>query len=349
MIESAIGKKLDALVQRGFLRSACIELTQKCNIACDYCYLTQKKHQLELPEVKSIVNRIDELGVLTLMLTGGEIFYRDDIIEILTHIFKKGFFDIVMLTNGTAFTKEHLGFLSDNSDRFTSIRFSFFSHIPDVHDGFVKKKGAFSKALKSAQQLRDAGVNVKVIINLLEQNVDNFGETKSYFTSQGFQVSIGIAKTFPDKHIKENYESTTTTDFYRKFFDQMDEKVRKGMMRVYDKETKNNRLKESLCSSMFGIATVLADGTLVPCLAFRNVPFGNVLTDPRPITRIFSESPLYQKLKKTTRSDVVSCKDCRHVNYCRPCPGAMLEENNSYLQPCSQMCNYVESLHNVCS
>lgn len=72
---------------------ATIELTYRCNLKCVHCYITEDKFkkELSLNEICSILDQLADLGCLHLSITGGEIFIREDIFEILTYAKKKGF------------------------------------------------------------------------------------------------------------------------------------------------------------------------------------------------------------------------------------------------------------------
>jgi MoaA/NifB/PqqE/SkfB family radical SAM enzyme len=79
-----------------------IELTPFCNLRCVHCYLQdQEKHKLlSTQEIKLIIDKLFDAGVLFLYFTGGEIFTRLDFLEIYIYAKKKGFI-VELLTNGT--------------------------------------------------------------------------------------------------------------------------------------------------------------------------------------------------------------------------------------------------------
>jgi len=79
-----------------------IDLTYRCNLRCIHCYLTGGKKQLECSteEIKDILKQLAEAGTLYLTLSGGEIFLRKDLPEIVRYA-RKLHFAIRLLTNGT--------------------------------------------------------------------------------------------------------------------------------------------------------------------------------------------------------------------------------------------------------
>ena len=69
-----------------------IELTYRCNLKCSHCYLpggqSEKsgesgERELTTGEVKKVLDQLAEEGCLFLAFTGGEIFLRKDVFEIL--------------------------------------------------------------------------------------------------------------------------------------------------------------------------------------------------------------------------------------------------------------------------
>ena len=65
---------------------AILELTDKCNLKCVHCYRVANSEKiLSLSEIKTIINDLCELGCIELTLTGGELFTRSDIFDIIDY------------------------------------------------------------------------------------------------------------------------------------------------------------------------------------------------------------------------------------------------------------------------
>ncbi len=94
-----------------------LELTKRCNNNCIHCYnnlpqedVHAKKKELSTEEIKDIVDQAVDLGLLWILLTGGEIFLRKDLVELYLYMKKKGLL-VSIFTNATLITKEHAGIL----------------------------------------------------------------------------------------------------------------------------------------------------------------------------------------------------------------------------------------------
>ncbi|MFH0732128.1 MAG: radical SAM protein [Candidatus Omnitrophota bacterium] len=90
---------------------AMFELTYRCNFKCIHCYNTetQKKtkpqNELTTRQVFDILTQLKRIGCLYLGFTGGEIFLRHDILDIIIYARKLGF-ELILLTNGSLINRK---------------------------------------------------------------------------------------------------------------------------------------------------------------------------------------------------------------------------------------------------
>jgi MoaA/NifB/PqqE/SkfB family radical SAM enzyme len=79
---------MDGLIRRTVQRhlpwSVHVDLTYRCNERCIHCYLDHEDHgEMKTPEIKNVFEQLAESGALFLTLSGGEIFLRADLFELL--------------------------------------------------------------------------------------------------------------------------------------------------------------------------------------------------------------------------------------------------------------------------
>ncbi len=344
MIGGAL-KKFEELHKRFYPTTASIELTTRCNQACDYCFIEPSSTELTTSQLCDVLDRFTDAGIVSLLLTGGEPFIRTDILQILDHAVKKRFFDVVILTNGTLITAEHISFLARHSKYFGYIRFSFFSHNARLHDSFTKTNGSFDRALAAADALHAAGVRVFVIVNLTESNLDSLNETKSFFSERDFEVHIGSLKINSNDYIRRAYAPTTTKSFLKRYLSLSSGDGAGFMRECFEENIKTFPFEGYLCKSLLGHVAIRADGSIVPCLSFRSHSISNITEDRRPIHEIVRESSLYAELRSLRRTDLDKCGSCRFVRFCVLCPGIMYSENKTWKKPMRQTCNYAEAYY----
>lgn len=88
------------------LMYATIELLTLCNWRCKHCYLpSHDDYGLSLQQITSIFKELRELNTFELTLTGGEIFIRKDIMDILKIARSLGF-NLQLFTNVSLLNRE---------------------------------------------------------------------------------------------------------------------------------------------------------------------------------------------------------------------------------------------------
>ncbi len=81
-----------------------IELTTRCNLRCCHCYVEPKSEDmLSTSEVKDLLDQLAAEGCMYLVMTGGEILERPDLLEILRYARAKQF-ALELKTNGSLTT-----------------------------------------------------------------------------------------------------------------------------------------------------------------------------------------------------------------------------------------------------
>lgn len=340
-------QKINKLADQGYPFNGTIEVTSRCNTFCEYCYIDRKVKDLETSEIKIAIDRLDQAGVCTLLVTGGEPFIRKDILELLSYIFKKNFFEIYIYSNGTLLTKKEIDFLADHAQLINLFRISFFSHIPEIHDQFVGVPGSFHKALHTASSLLSSGVRTGIMVNAISQNLKTIENSREYFNSLGFRVQTGKDKILSSSHIKECFAETVSEEFYTTYYKGVSKKMVADLKRQLTKQFEINKESQCLCEGLFGLISIRSDGSITPCLTFRNLWLGNIVTDKRPLQEIYTSSEIYQTLKKIKRSDIQKCKGCTYTNICVVCPGIMHTESGGFSEPSPMFCNNVKALDNV--
>jgi len=111
-------KMMKALAESGFfanepitqkLNSAYLHVTSHCNFNCIGCYSYEEernsKPHMSFDEVKQAIHKLSLQGISKLVITGGEPFMRDDIIDIFKYAKEElGISSLTCFTNGFAET-----------------------------------------------------------------------------------------------------------------------------------------------------------------------------------------------------------------------------------------------------
>lgn len=318
------------------------EVTAHCNAACEYCYLnTRTKHDdLDTASCLAIIDRIAESQVMFLSITGGEPFFRPDILELLQHALEKDFFGIGLFTNGILLNQSHLRFLAANRSHIRNISMSVFSHVPAVNDGYFRVDGALDKILCNAGYLRDAGINVLMKINVQDFNVESFPDTIAFLEEKGFDVAANAGVCLSSTRRLPHLEEFNT----KNFFDRVYGKMPRGKVQDETAYISGNEGRSGFCAGLYTTAYIDHSGEIRPCVAFDNLSCGTVLESTQTLGELLRDSDEYRKVRSLRMDDFEECRSCDVRNQCVICAGEMHNFDPNHLRPVASGCSRVRSL-----
>jgi MoaA/NifB/PqqE/SkfB family radical SAM enzyme len=150
------------------------EATMRCNLKCEFCYvgdlLNLEGEWREELSVAALRKAFPDKKGLQVSLTGGEVFVRKDVEEVLELFRQKGYACGYLTTNGTAITEARAAALADLALA------GFVKHVSvsidgpgDLHDSARGVKGTFERTAAGLRRLQAAarakGAPLKVSIN----------------------------------------------------------------------------------------------------------------------------------------------------------------------------------------
>ena len=159
--------------------SVLFEVTHRCNLGCEHCYLTEgpvgrprpSREELGLDEVRRVLDELAEAGTLFLTLTGGEVFLRRDFLDIVAHARARDF-SVTVFTTGTLLTPETASALADLHP--LSVEISVYSARPEVHDRVTRIPGSHARSLRALRLLRERGVVILLKSPVMSLNAGEY-------------------------------------------------------------------------------------------------------------------------------------------------------------------------------
>ena len=143
-------------------------LTYRCNLACEHCYLDAggtpqvgtenfaDRSELGTEECFRVIDEIAAFAPECItILTGGEPLLRRDILEIVRRASERGLW-VVVGTNGVRITENVAKRLKEAGARGLSLSLDALD--PDRHDGFRKVRGAWRNTVEGAEILNRTGL-----------------------------------------------------------------------------------------------------------------------------------------------------------------------------------------------
>lgn len=91
-------------------RNACLMLTSACTEKCIYCFRIMTEKSLKLESLEEIAEKLKEMGVRKITVTGGEPTLYSDIEKVLSFLKRKGFI-LSITTNAVEFRPEVMDYV----------------------------------------------------------------------------------------------------------------------------------------------------------------------------------------------------------------------------------------------
>ncbi len=158
-------------------------VTRKCNYQCAGCNVWKEPDlgELTADQIKKGLDILKKLGVVDLVISGGNPLLRDDIGEIINHATK--LFVTTVYDNGSMAEKK-IDLLRDVD--FVAI--SIDSLDEAKNDAIKAVPGAWRKATKAVETLHNEGIRVSVTPTISQKNIYEIMDITKYFTSKGIPV-----------------------------------------------------------------------------------------------------------------------------------------------------------------
>ncbi len=313
------------------------DLTYRCPLRCVHCYLAGGKKQLEctLDEVKSILDQLANAGSLYLTFSGGEIFLRDDLPEIVAHA-RKLHFAVRLLTSGVLIDAEKVEEIAGWHPEM--IAFSVYDLNPSIHDAITRKNGSLAKTLDAIHVLKKKSVPLKISSVLMNSNIDGYRRLYSFAKELGaqFQADFRITpKTDGSQeplkfHIKDQEVMSVLNDpiFSREY----EADPAQGYSGVFN---------QIPCGAGHMSCYISPYGAVTPCVQLP-IECGNLRE--KTFSEIWGSSPALEAFRAIRFSDMPKCVNCEFFAYCRPCPGLNLVETGSIATPPPRVCKEAEHM-----
>lgn len=293
------------------LAFATIELLTQCPLNCIHCYLPEHSNQgLNTVQVKGIIDDIRNSGVFKIVFTGGEIFLREDIFEIIEFARSK-FMRVDLMSTAILLDDEKIKRLSDLCihDFSTSV----YSMDPNIHDLITTVPGSLEKTLDNLIKLKTSGINVEVKTPIMKVNRKSVANIQAFCKENGFKHEVTPAITAKN-------DGDLSPLLLRLEQNEILEVVRDSGAVIskidYDPE-------HVLCRWMYNSVYIDSCGDVFPCNSFL-YKTGNILENS--LSDIWIESKELEKLKGMRMKDLEACSQCEEYAFCNKCPGLAYHE-----------------------
>jgi len=256
------------------LRVVEIAVDFACNGKCIYCSAAKmyqpfkELNRLSVEEYREIGKTLDKLGVVGIVITGGEPFLRKDLTEIITALNPHNKI-ISVVTNSLIVTKNRLQELADAG--LNAIECSLDSLNPNENDKSRGVKGHFDKVMQVIKDAKQVGLNICLSPCLTHQNIGKFEELIKFAKAQDAFILLSLAGDVGRWSAKENVvlnnRDWKLMETYRKKY------------RIIRNDFSTNFILKEGCPAGREKLYISAYGDVIPC-SFTQISFGNLRKEP---------------------------------------------------------------------
>jgi len=298
-------------------RVAQLDVTQRCNSKCIYCFSQQRLYdqtELSTEKILDTINDLSTLETWLIIISGGEPFLRKDILKIIEHADKLQI-SIWIYTNATLINEKIAKKLSrlKNIDK---IQVSLDSCIKEHHEINRGTKDSLEKTVNGIKNLIKNGISPEIEMVVTRNNIDDIEQTVAFLNDIGVKkVHIGSA-VFGGRGI-ENKEMINLT---REQLKGLSEKILEVAEKYYDSmliQRKNFMEGLSLSDRMYKCGLILKftlfitpNGTVYPCLFLNDEKYAIGDIKKESLYKIWNNSEFLKKIRNNTLNEPEECKNC---------------------------------------
>ncbi len=247
----------------------------RCNFHCQHCFtnapkgVNAEKH-IPLEKLAGIADEADELGFYEFDLQGGELLIDPELFFRLTETIGTERFYTYLTTNGY-FLDEKMSkrLASAGIDRVSVSVDGMDAH---QHDAFRGKKGAYDRAIRALEYVRDAGMEACMNITVGHYNIfsDELRRQLAFCSEKGFSSVLNAA--VPAGCWKGQYEVMLTEED-RRHLGELRKEFPNATRDIWNPFDRN---QEALLGCNAGnILYITPWGDVLPC-PFLHIKVGNV-------------------------------------------------------------------------
>ncbi|MCL1935466.1 MAG: radical SAM protein [Defluviitaleaceae bacterium] len=315
-------------IKNKILRNVTIELLTKCNWRCKHCYIDS--HTVSgLPKEKifEILKELRKSYTFDITFTGGEIFFRQDTMEIIEYARNLGF-NVSLLSNVSLLDEDKIKKLKKLN--IFKMYCTIFSMNCDIHDNITTIKGSLEKSIENIKLIKKYGIDLEIRTILMKENQNEYKNIYNFCIENDIEYtattsvfpSIDGCKRPTDLRIDDKQklkEIIKDIDYIRKF----------------DKK-RDDIIQDSICCNiLFNSLYIDSNGDIYPCnllyIKLGDIYINNILD-------IWKNSPVLNELQNYKSSDLNSCNKCEAKDFCYRCTGIVKLEGKSIFEKDSKEC-----------
>ena len=311
-------------LQHGIPLSVQLDLTYRCNERCVHCYLDHEDHgEMSTKEILGLLGQLADAGVLFLNISGGEIFMRKDLFEIVEHA-RRLQFSVKLKTNAVMIRPEKARRIAALAVE--AVQISLYSHKAEVHDEITKLPGSFKRTIEGARLLKAEGVKVSFANVLMTHNADDYAGVQALAARMGIGYNVDATIT----PMMDGDRSILALNVDAGKLEQVfhDTSLTGGASLCAPPSgplAAEDAYATLPCSAGHTACYISPYGEVFPCVQF---PYRVGSVRETRFIDIWRDSPQLREVRSISVGDLEGCSSCVHGGSCSRCPGLAYMEGN---------------------
>lgn len=267
------------------IMAAYFHVTDLCNYNCIGCYSQNYKDlsngDLSTEECFLVLEKLKELGVETLMISGGEPLTRKDIFKILEYAKCKCDFKVILASNGSMINTDNSKILGKYVDL---LKIAIDGYKEDV--SYIRPKGSFNSSVNACKIAKEQGINVSFVATLHKLNYNMADEYIDLAKKLGVPITFSVLTCDLNDEIYSKYIMN-----YDDMKDFISQNSNSDNMEDFPSSNLESLGFKEDCGFGKKLISIASNGDIFPChmLHFEELKLGNILRlDKNDLSRNFS-------------------------------------------------------------
>ena len=345
------------LRSKGLPMEAVFEITPLCNLSCKMCFVRLDKDKMDsmgklmtAEQWRSITEQTADLGVCTILITGGEPFTHPEFVEIYTNIMKSGF-RVILFTNAVMLNDKIIETLKKYPPHYLFV--TIYGSSEETYEKVCGNGKAYNSVVNNIKILKDILKDIPIGLRttIVRDNKNDMVELRKFAEQLQMKYSLSFGTLKPvrgakcydiekirlsaEEIINEKKELMVSIHGDRIYSERL--KVEENLLRDND-QTGNitEDMKKLSCAAADIIYAISWDGKMLPCQTF---------SSPYTLPLDVGIKNAWNELRDARNTIKIPdrCIKCKYRYYCGLCPAKVQAESGTYvdgeLYKCMQCCH----------
>jgi radical SAM protein with 4Fe4S-binding SPASM domain len=280
-----------------------LELTSTCNNRCLHCYTTSGSRVNAdcVPHERwlTLISEAKKLGATAIQFIGGEPLLYPQWRELVIKAGEEGYDFIEVFTNATLVDDDCVRFFKQHE---VTIATTIYADTAAIHDRVTQHEGSFEKTMTAVKKLLASKVSLRIASIIMKVNELEVNKIMNLCKK------LGVESRYPDvvrPTGRGDANDLIPTEYKRS-----------PLKPPFHTDAHSFKMATMYHNCLHGKMAVTFSGDVLPCVFARSQVCGNILS--RHLQEVLIDQPL-QSCWRTTKDQVVKCKDCEYRYACPDC------------------------------